>query len=119
MPVLAPGLADALIGDPDPPVLLGLEEHLLDAHAVLLLDVGAVAELAAGAAQALGQLVAQRLELGQREHPRAPARADRPLEPLAGPGRAEQLGELVLQARDLIQERAPGGPLVGRGPREY
>src|SRR3954451_5918418 len=108
MPVLAPGLADVLVGDPNPLVLLGLEEHLLDAHAVLLLDVGAVAELAAGAGEALGQGVAQRLELGQREHPRTSARADRPLEPLPGPGRAEQLGELVLQARDLIEERAPG-----------
>jgi hypothetical protein len=45
--VLAAALADVLVGDAYPLVLLRAEHHRLDAGAVCLLDVGAVRERAA------------------------------------------------------------------------
>jgi hypothetical protein len=70
VPVLAAALADVLGGDPLPLVLLGVEQHLLDLAAVALLDVGALGERQAHVAQALGEVVSERLELGQGQQPR-------------------------------------------------
>jgi hypothetical protein len=102
--VLAPRLADVLVGHPDPLVPVGLEQHLLDQLAVLLLDVSAVAESLAGLPHPFCELVAELLELNERQDPRASAGGNLPLESLAGPGRAKELGELLLQARHLLEQ---------------
>jgi hypothetical protein len=69
VPVLAAGLADVLVADPHPLVLLRREHHLLDQPPVALLDVGPVAQQPPVLVQALRQPVAQLLELAQRKHP--------------------------------------------------
>src|SRR5207248_2204292 len=79
-PRLAAGLADVLVPDHHPLVALRLEQHLLDPAAVELLDVGAVAEHPAVVLEPIGQLVAQLLELYQRQHARPAARGDLPVE---------------------------------------
>jgi hypothetical protein len=116
VPVLAAGLADVLVGHPHPLEALRLEHHLLDQPAVLLLDVGAVAERAACVGDPVGQVVAELLELAQRQQARTAAGGDGELEALARPGGAEELRQLVLEASDLTQQRPPGGALV-RGCR--
>ena len=56
-----------------PAVTLGFEHHLLDQAAVLLLDPGAVRQRAARVRHVAGELVAELLQLGQREQPRSTA----------------------------------------------
>src|SRR5919198_549828 len=119
VPVLAAALADVLVGDPNPLVMLRLEQHLLDQAAVLLLHVGSVGEHSAGLLHPGRQVVAQFLELDQAEHPGPAPRAHVPLEALARPGGAEELCQLLLEPRDLVQQGAPGRTLVGNGPRLY
>jgi hypothetical protein len=112
--VLAARLADVLVCDPHPLVALGLEQHLLDPAALLVLEVGALGERAAAVGDALHELVAELLELPQREDAGASARAHAPVEALARVGRAEQRAELGLEARDLVEQGAAGRAL-GRG----
>ena len=108
----AAGLADVLTGDVRPVVGLRLEHHLLDQPAVLLLHVSAVGQSPAGVRGALREIVAQLLELGQREQSRTTPAGYIPVEVLARPGGAEQPRELRLQPGDLVEERPSGGALV-------
>jgi hypothetical protein len=101
--VLAAGLPDVGVRDSDPLVALGLELHLLDQAAVLLLDVGAVVQRAAGLRQPLREVVAELLELAERQDPRPAARADLPLEARAWIRRAEELRQLGLEPGDLLE----------------
>jgi hypothetical protein len=118
VPVLAAALADVLVRDPHPLVLLGLEQHLLDPAAVLLLDVGAVPERLAGVVEALCEVVSELLELREGEQARSAARAHPPVEARAREGRAEEGRELRFEAGDLLEQRAPGRALVGARARQ-
>src|SRR5215210_679953 len=118
MPVLAPPLADVVVRDERPLVAFGLEHHLLDPAAIALLDGGALVELAAVTLEALGEVIAHPLELGEREQARSAARrAHAPLEALTGEGGGEQVGHLALEARDLLPQSDPRGALVGLDDR--
>src|SRR3954451_3705372 len=110
--LLATALADVLGAHAHVLVPLRLEQHLLDAAAVHLLDVRAVGEHAAVVLELRGQLVAHPLELAERQEPRAAARADVPVEAGARIRRAEQCAELALESRNLLPELAPDGRLV-------
>jgi hypothetical protein len=92
--VLAAALADVLVLDAHPLVLLGGEHHRLDAGAVSVLDVGAIRERAAVVREALGEVVSDLLELLQREDARAALGAHAPVKAGARVGRAEERGEL-------------------------
>jgi hypothetical protein len=70
MKVLAARLADVLVADPHPLVLLGREHHLFDQAPVARLDIGPVAEQGAVLGKPLSQLVADPLELRQAQQPR-------------------------------------------------
>src|SRR4051794_19821286 len=98
MPVLAALLADVLRRDTPPPVALRLEHHLLDQAPVAVLDPGAVGQRAAGIRDPARQLVAELLELRQRQQPRpAAATADGRVRHVgARPGGAEDRRELAL-----------------------
>jgi hypothetical protein len=115
--VLAPGLADVLVADPLPAVLLGREQHLLDLAAVLLLDVGAVAQRAPRGLDPARELIAHVLQLAEAQQARAAGRGHGELHALARPARHEQGRQLALEPLDLIQQRAPGRALVDRDVR--
>ncbi len=70
MPVLAARLADVLVPYALPPVLLGLEEHLLDPAAVLLLEVGPLVERPTVLPETIGKVVTKLLELDEPQEPR-------------------------------------------------
>src|SRR5215210_6473020 len=111
MPVLAPPLADVVVRDERPLVAFGLEHHLLDPAAIALLHGGALVELSAVTLEALGEVIAHPLELGERARSDA-RRAHAPLEALTEEGGGEQVGRLALEARDLLPQGDPRGALV-------
>jgi hypothetical protein len=115
VPVLAARLADVLVADPEPAVLAGRQQHLLDQAAVLFLGVGAVAERPPRLGDPLGELVAELLELAQGQHPGSAARAHAPVEALPRPGRAEQLRQLLLEPRQLVEQGPSRRTLVRPG----
>jgi hypothetical protein len=85
-------------------VPLRLERHLLDQPAVSLLDIRAVAERAPRGRDALGELVAQLLQLREPEQARSAATraGGHRDDALARPGGAEELPKLRLEAADLV-----------------
>jgi hypothetical protein len=117
MPVLAPGLADVLVAHPLPAVLLGRQQHLLDLAAVLLLDVGAVAQRAARVLDPARELVAHVLQLAQAQQARPAGGGHGELHALARPARHEQRRQLALEPLDLVQQGAARGTLVDRDVR--
>src|SRR5436305_10238117 len=112
MPVLTAGFADVAVAHPHPAVLLGLEQHLLDQAAVVLLHQRALGQLAAVVLEPLGQVVTDGLELAETEDARTAARRHPPVEPGAGICAAEEAGQLRLELRDLVEQRTPSGALV-------
>src|SRR5690349_16337113 len=112
MPVLAAGLADVAVAHAHPAVLLGLEQHLLDQAAVVLLHESPLGQLAAVVLEPVRQLVADGLELPQAEDARTAARWHPPVEPGARIGAAEEARKLRLELCDLIEQRASSGALV-------
>src|SRR5438128_4681178 len=101
MPVLAAGLADVGVRDPDPFEPRRLLQHLLDAGHVLPLHVGAVPQGAASILEPLRERIPDLLQLAEAQHAWTAARADPPLEPPAGVRVREDRGELALQLGDL------------------
>src|SRR5688572_16383604 len=114
MPVLAAALADVLVPDAHPLVLLGLEHHLLDQPAVLLLDPRAVGQRPAHVVEPLGEIVAERLQLAEGEHPRPASGRHAPVEASARVRGADQRGQVRLEPAALLEQVAPGRPLVWR-----
>jgi hypothetical protein len=113
---MAAGLADVLVRHPDPFVVLGVEQHLLDEAAILLLHLGALAQRVPRVGHTGREFVAELLELCQRQDARTGLRRHAPLEALARPDGAEELRELLLEPRDLVAQRSPRRALVGAGP---
>ena len=113
MPVPAAGLAEVLVGDPHPAVLLGLGDHPLKQLAVAVLDVTAVAEQTAHFGDACEQAVAHALQLGGREQSRPAGRGDVVDEPGAARESVhEQIPELCLEAGYLAAQLDARGALV-------
>ena len=115
--MLAAGLADVLVGDPHPFVRLGFEQHLLDPGSGALLDPGAVADAAAGVFHAVGELVAQLLQLGERRaaaaRPRDATENSKPLR-----GHAETKNEdSSLSRRSICSSRVPPRRIARRALR--
>jgi hypothetical protein len=94
-------------------VAAGVEPHALEQHAVALLEVRPLGDRGAGAVQALGEVVAQALQLAEAEQARAAATGDRPVGVRPRVGGEEGGGQLALELGDLVAERATGGGLVG------
>jgi hypothetical protein len=99
--VLAFALADVVVRDPDPPVLVRVGDHPLDQGAVLLLDVGAARDLRLRLADPHDQRVANPLEVGRAEHPRPSDRPHAPVDSEPGEGGGPELTELALETGDL------------------
>jgi hypothetical protein len=113
VPALA--LTDVLVRDPDPVVPVGVGDHLLDQHAVRLLDVRATGDLGLRLAHPDNQGVANALEIGRVEHARPAGAADGPIDPAAREGGYPELPELSLEPGDLATKLlAYPALLVGR-----
>jgi hypothetical protein len=110
--VPASDLADVLVGDPDPPVLLGARDHHLDQLALALLVLRPPPKLIPRLGQPRGEAVTDALEVGEPQHARASSRPDRPLEAAAREDGGEQLPELALQPGDLPSKLFAGGALA-------
>jgi len=95
---------------------LGSLDHLLEQRPVSLLDRPPPGDLGLGLAEPRRERVANPLELGHAEHPRAAGGADPPLDPAAGERCREQLTQPALEQRDLAAQLGPDPALgVGRG----
>jgi len=113
VPMLAAGLADVLVANPDPAVIGRVGDHPLDQLTVDLLGVGAPGDLRPGLGEAMGERVPGPLELGHPEDPGSTGSADGPLDAEARKGRGEELAELALHAGDLTtQLDSPGAPVL-------
>ena len=93
---------------------LGVEQHLLDPHAVTLLFSGPLGHGVPRLGHPVGEVVAQPLELLEAEQPRPARTWYRGGGGPPGPGLGEQTGQLVLQPADLVAQGLPRGALVGR-----
>ncbi len=111
----AAGLADRLVRDPQPLVGGRVGDHVLDQLAVLLLDVGAVTELGARRREAVGDRVADLLELGDAEHTRPAGGGYAPLDPDPRERGPEQPAELGLHAPDLAAQVGARAALLSLG----
>jgi hypothetical protein len=101
-------LPELLASDPVKPILPGLEQHALQAHACGLLSLGALTNQGPGRMQALGQVVAYQLELAEVKQPRS-ERAHRRLgvEATQRDGGQKRVGKLAFELDDLQAQRSP------------
>jgi hypothetical protein len=115
--VAATGLADVGTGDPDPLELLRGLEHFPQQLAVGGLHLLALDHGAAGLADALGETVANRLQLAEVEHPRgARDSLDAMRDGGVAEGLADDRGKLRLEAADLAAQLEPRFTLVDPDP---
>ena len=91
---------------------LGLEQHLLEALTVPLLDPAPARDLGLGAAQSFRERVAHQLELRHPEDPRAAGRCHAPVDSLAGEGGGEELAQAALEECNLTS-KLRADPAVG------
>jgi hypothetical protein len=105
--------AEVLARDPDPLEVLGGGEHPLDQRPVLVLDPAPLDQRLPRLGHAVGEAVAQRLELAEVEQPRAGGNR---LDPVGHLGVAERLAEegcqLGLELGDLATQLAARPALV-------
>jgi hypothetical protein len=114
VPGAAAGLADVGAADPEPLVVGRGGEHLAEQLAVALLEVAALGQGPTGLGDAVGQLVADPLQLAEVENPGgAGGRGDRGVELDPAEGLGKQARELVLEPPDLAAQLATGKRLVG------
>jgi len=111
--VAATGLADVLVGDADPVVLLGLHHQPLQQLAVALLDIGVISEESAHIREPSEQTVAHLLELPDSEYSGAPGGSDVVGDPTAWKGGDEELCEFQVKVRDLPAQFGAARALVG------
>lgn len=110
--MLAPALADVLVRDPEPAEAAGLGDHPLERLPVSLLRVGATRQLGLSLAKPYRERVANPLEIGDAEDPRAPGRRDRIADSPARERGREELRELMLESADLAPQVGAHPPLV-------
>jgi hypothetical protein len=94
-------------------VRAGIEQHALQRQSLLGLLIGPLGNRHPGAVKALGELVADQLEVAEVEHPGLGVHGLRLIEAAHRVSGHEGVGELSLQPSDLSPQRAPGGPLFG------
>jgi hypothetical protein len=113
LPDPAAGLAEVLVGQPGELVAAGLTQHALEEVAVARLLLPALVHDLAGAAQLVGEIVAERLELGDVQQPRTAA-GGRDADVDGGPRERgdQRVTELALEPLDLRAQGAPGGVVV-------
>src|SRR5215211_3074848 len=113
MPVPAAVETEVFAGDADPLEVLRSGEHPLDQGAILVLDLAPLDQRLARLGDAVGERVAQRLQLAEVEQPR---RAGEGLDAVGYLGVAESLaeedGQLRLELGDLPAQLRPGSALV-------
>jgi hypothetical protein len=102
-------------GDAGVAVPARLEQHPLQSEPLLRLLVGALRDPHPGAVHALGELVANCLELSQVEQPGLGGHGNGLREPAHRKGGHERVGQLALQPRDLSTQRPASGALVALG----
>jgi hypothetical protein len=112
MPVAAAGLADVLVGDSNPVVLLGLCDHPLEEFVVATLDLAIVVQQGAHVCDPAQEPIADLLQLADPEDPRAARRRHLVGEAAAREGGDEELRELELQTRNLTAQLNARGTLV-------
>jgi len=118
MPAAAAQLAEILPRHAGEAVLPRLELHPFQQQATRRLLLSPFADRDPGQAHALGEIVANPLELGEIEQARLGGGAGRQLEATDRIGGHERVGKLALELCDLASERSPGGTLgdLGAGP---
>jgi hypothetical protein len=107
--VLAAPLADVLVRDLDPAVVVRVGDHPLDERAVVLLDIHTAGKLGPRVCHAVGKPVADPLEVADAEHARATRGGHAPLEVATRERGGEDLGQLALEAGDLAAKLGAGG----------
>ena len=113
MPVPAAVQAEVLARDPDPFEVLRGGEHPLDQRPVLVLDPSPLDQRLTGLGDAVGELVAQRLQLAEIEQSRCGgSRLDAVRHLGVAEGLAEQGCELRLELGDLPAQLRPRPALV-------
>jgi len=117
--VLAPRVADVLVGDSKPPVLLRRGHHPLEHAAVRLLGVRAATELPLCIAQAQRESIADALELAGGEDPRTAEGTHLPVEAATGKGGREELAQPPLERRDLAAQVGACEALGALGDRAF
>jgi hypothetical protein len=115
--VPATGKPKLLAGDADPLEVLRGGDHLPHQRSVLVLHLLALHQGAPCLGGAVGELVADRLQLTEVEHPRGGGnRFETVGHPGVTEGLAEERTELRLQARDLAAQLEPRLALVASDP---
>ena len=118
MPVPTAGLADVGAGDPQPLVLRGRGQHVLQQLAVAGLELILLAQGLAGMSDPAGERIADSLELGEIGNARlCVARGYPDVEREAREGLGTQAGELVFQAADLATQLSAREALVASRPQ--
>jgi hypothetical protein len=100
----ASGLADVLVGDTDPGVLVRLGDDPLEQLPLALLDVRPIREPPADVLDPPRERVPDPLELGDLQHAGAAGGRDRELDASSRERGREQLRELALERRDLAPQ---------------
>ena len=96
-------------------VSVRVRDHLLDEHAIRLLDVRAARDLGLRLTDPDDESVADALEVGRAEHARPAGGADAPVDPAAREGGDPELAELPLEPGDLAAKLVADQTLpVGR-----
>lgn len=113
LPDAAAALAEILVGQPRELVAPGLAEHALEQVAVARLLLPALVDDLARAAELVGEVVPQGLELGDPQEPRTAAgRRHAHVDRRARERGDQRVGEVALEALDLGPERPAGGMVV-------
>lgn len=117
MPVAAAFEAEVLPGHLDPLEVLGCSKHPLDQFAVLGLHPLSLHQGAPGLGDPVGQVVANRLQITEVEHPRRRGDGvDSMRDRNVTEGLAEERGQLRLETADLAAQLEPRAALVDLDP---
>jgi hypothetical protein len=113
MPVAATGLSDVGVGDPQPLVLGGSGQHLLEQLTIAGLELGLVLKSPPCDSDPCRERVADRLELAEAQGPRLlRVGADTGIDLDPGEGVGEEGAKLSLETADLTPQLNPGESLV-------
>jgi hypothetical protein len=119
VPSAAARLADVGAADPHPLELGRRIEHFLQQLTVLILDQHSIAKSGAGFGDAVGETIANGLQLPEVKYPwngRTSVTLNAMRDLGVAEGFAEERGQLRLQARDLTAQLEPSLALVDSAP---